>query len=77
MIWDQLIYEANRTSKALARVKIAERRSESIERVSRPLFVNTKTPLHGAFLNLIARGGMDRWLRQLALRASVGAPRLG
>ena len=27
--------------------------------------------------NVVARGGMDRWLRQLALRASVGAVRLG
>ena len=26
---------------------------------------------------MVARGGMDRWLRQLALRASVGALRLG
>jgi hypothetical protein len=26
--------------------------------------------------NVVARGGMDRWLRQLALRASVGAVRL-
>jgi len=25
----------------------------------------------------VARGGMERWLRQLALRASVGAARLG
>ena len=26
---------------------------------------------------MVAGGGMDRWLRQLALRASVGAVRLG
>jgi hypothetical protein len=26
---------------------------------------------------MLARSGMDRWLRQLTLRASVGAERLG
>ncbi len=37
--------------------------------------VNYVTGIHLSYL--VARGGMERWLRHLALRASVAAARLG
>ncbi|MGB5469601.1 MAG: hypothetical protein WBM64_04225 [Woeseiaceae bacterium] len=35
------------------------------------------TSVEGEIWKVVARGGMERWLRQLALRASVGPASLG